>query len=53
MIPASVLQRRAAWTLQLLEHARIIRGIHHHHDVAEVLPCRAQQRRATDVDLLH
>ncbi len=46
------LQRRSARTRHLLEDPGIVRRIDDDHDVAEVLPRRAQQRRAPDVDLL-
>ena len=48
--PELELERRAARPRHLVEHLRIIRRIHHHHYVTEVLRGRAQQARAADID---
>ena len=42
----------AVLAVELLEQQRVVDGIHHHRDVAEVLGRRAQHRRPADVDVL-
>ena len=46
-------ERRSAGAGQLLEHARIVRRIDHHQDVAKVLGSRPDHARAADIDLLY
>ena len=46
------LERRPSVARELLEESRIVRGLHHDEDIAEVLRGGTNETRSADVDLL-